>query len=121
MAVNDHAKFGFIIESIATIVESIFRCAAVEALYPSTGSAAAIELDRALVHLYAAILVYLSQAKSYFEQNSASRFIHLPLRIDADARTQSVSLKAGSLARGILMNTSKPSIKRKRTLTGAQH
>jgi hypothetical protein len=62
-----------------------------EALYPLTSSAAATELDRALVHLYAAIMVYLSKAKSYFEQNSASRFIHLPLRIDADAPTQNVN------------------------------
>jgi len=78
VAVNDHAKFGFIVEGIASIVESIFRCAAVEALYPLTGSAAARELERALVHMYAAIMVYLSKAKSYFEQNSASRSIHQP-------------------------------------------
>jgi hypothetical protein len=121
IAVNDHTKFGFIVEGIASIVESIFRCAAVEALYPLTGSAAARELERALVHLYAAIMVYLSKAKSYFEQNSASRSIHQPLRGDADASKQSASSKAGSLAREILMDMSEPSIKRKRALTGAQH
>jgi hypothetical protein len=121
IAVNDHAKFGFIVESIASIAESIFRCAAVEALYPLTSSVAARALERALVHLYTAILVYLSKAKSYFEQNSASWSIRQPLRRDADASKQSASSKTGSLAIEIWKDISKPSIKGKRMLTGAQH
>jgi hypothetical protein len=111
--VNDHEKFAFLVQGIASIVESIFHCAAVEALYPLTGSAAAAELERALVHLYAAIMLYLSKAKSYFKQSSASLFIRLLLRRLADVSEQIAPLKVGFLARGISMNTSKPSIKHK--------
>ena len=38
-----------------------------------SSSAATDELHRALVNLYTAIMIYLSKAKTFFEQNSASK------------------------------------------------
>lgn len=71
MAVNDSDKFAFVVESAASIGEIICRYAVFEDVYLQSPCAAADELQRALVGFYAAILIYLSKVKSYFEQNSA--------------------------------------------------
>ena len=60
------------IEGVASIAELICRYAIVQKYYPQSASTADDELERALIKLYAAIMVYLSKAKSYFNQNSAS-------------------------------------------------
>jgi hypothetical protein len=70
--VNDNAKFAFMIEGVASIAELICRYAIVQEYYTRSTSAAGDELERALIRLYAAIMVYLSKAKSYFDQNFAS-------------------------------------------------
>ena len=61
------------IESAALTAELIPRYAIFEDVYLQSASRATDELRRALVKLYAAILIYLSKAKSYFEQRSASQ------------------------------------------------
>ena len=48
------------------------RYAVFEDVYLQYPSAAANELQKALVRFYAANMIYLSKVKSYFEQNSAS-------------------------------------------------
>jgi hypothetical protein len=60
------------IEEAALIAELICRYAIFEELYLQSASPATDELKRALVQMYAAIMVYLSKAKRYFDQNSAS-------------------------------------------------
>jgi hypothetical protein len=72
IAVNDNAKFAFMIEGVASIAESICRSAVVQEYYPRSASAAGDELERSLIKLYSAIMLYLSKAKCYFDQNSAS-------------------------------------------------
>ncbi|KAH6670150.1 hypothetical protein B0J14DRAFT_517196 [Halenospora varia] len=73
IAINDSDKFSFVVESAASIGEIICRYAVFEDVYLQSPSPATDELQRALVKFYAAIMVYLSKVKSYFEQNSAMR------------------------------------------------
>lgn len=49
------------------------RCAIYESLYLKTGppAAATIALERALTGLYAAVLLYLARAKTFYERNTA--------------------------------------------------
>lgn len=77
MAVNDSKKFGEVIEGIAWIAEIICHYSIVEGLYLNEKSEATKELRRALVKLYAAVLTYLSKAKHYLEQRSASKYVFL--------------------------------------------
>ena len=74
IAVNDSDKFAFVVESAASIGEIICRYAVFEDVYLQSPSPATDELQRALVKFYAAIMIYLSKVKSYFEENSASQF-----------------------------------------------
>ena len=60
-------------DGATTIAEMICRYAIVEDLYLRHKSSEVDELKRALVQLYVAIMVYLSEVKSYFDQNSASQ------------------------------------------------
>lgn len=71
IAINDSDKFSFVVESAASIGEIICRYAVFEDVYLQSPSSAADELQRALVTFYAAIMIYLSKVKSYFEQNSS--------------------------------------------------
>jgi hypothetical protein len=61
-----------VVEGAASIAEMICRYAIVEDLYLLSALLAADELLRALVQLYATIIIYLSKAKAYFHQNSTS-------------------------------------------------
>jgi hypothetical protein len=62
-----------VVEDAASIAEIICRYAVFENVYVQSVSVADDELMRALVRFYAAILIYLSKAKKYFQENSASR------------------------------------------------
>ncbi|MCJ1332013.1 hypothetical protein MMC10_008705 [Thelotrema lepadinum] len=73
--VNDSNKFAAVIEGIEIIAELICRYAIVEDLYPQSSSAAGIELEKALVKLYAAILTCLSRARRYLEERKAARIM----------------------------------------------
>ena len=64
------------VESAAFIGEIICRYAVFEDVYLQYPSAATDELRRALVRFYAAIMIYLSKVRRYFEQSSASSFRH---------------------------------------------
>jgi hypothetical protein len=72
IAVNDIHKHASVVEGLARIAELICRFAVVEELYLQGTSKAAQELDRAVVRLYSSILGYLSQARQYLEQGTAS-------------------------------------------------
>jgi hypothetical protein len=61
-----------VVENAASIGEIICRYAVFENVYLQSPSAADDELQRALVKFYAAIMIYLSKVKSYFDQKSAS-------------------------------------------------
>jgi hypothetical protein len=50
----------------------ISRCAIFEDVYVRSILIADNELEKALIQLYAAILIYLSKATKYFQENSAS-------------------------------------------------
>ncbi|KAF3031622.1 hypothetical protein E8E12_001273 [Didymella heteroderae] len=71
---NDMHKLTLVIEGLAWIAELICRYAVTEALYIQSTSKADQGLERAVVKLYASILGYLSKAKQYFEQSTASQY-----------------------------------------------
>jgi hypothetical protein len=73
IAVNDFEKFDFVVESATSLAEIVCRYAIFEVVYLQSSSPAADELRRALVKMYAAIMIYLSKVRSYFEQKTASK------------------------------------------------
>ena len=73
IAINDIERYVFVVEGATSIAEIICRYAIFEDIYLRSLSAATNELERALVKLYAAIMIYLSKAKSYFDQNTAGK------------------------------------------------
>jgi hypothetical protein len=75
IAVNDYNKFGEVVEGLAWMAELICRHAVLEEIYLRQSSKASEELQRALITLYAAVLVYLTKAKRFLEQNFASKYI----------------------------------------------
>jgi hypothetical protein len=58
---------------MASIAEVICRYAVFENVYLQAISSGDDEFERALIQFYATVLIYLSKAKSYFEENSASQ------------------------------------------------
>jgi hypothetical protein len=72
VAVNDIGQFASVVENMTSVVQLIARYALFENLYLRQDMPAARELEKTVVQLYARILIYLSKAKSYLEQNSAS-------------------------------------------------
>jgi hypothetical protein len=62
-----------VVEGIARIAELICRYFVAEALYLHGTSKAIKDLEKVTVKLYASILGYLSKAKQYFEQGTASQ------------------------------------------------
>ena len=72
------------IESAASIAELICRYAIFESVYLQSPSAAADELQRALVNLYTAIMMYLSKANRYFQQRSIERILKSGLLTTTD-------------------------------------
>jgi len=70
IAVNDHNKFGAVIEGAAWIAELIRKYEIVERLYLQSNSEAIRELEKTLVNFYTWILIYLSKAKRYLEKGS---------------------------------------------------
>jgi hypothetical protein len=62
-------------EDIASITQMISRYVVFEVVYVQSMSTADDELERALIQFYAAILIYLSKAKKYFQENSASVYL----------------------------------------------
>ena len=75
IAVNDIDNFNFVVEGAETIARLIGRCTILQNIYLPRTSMASRELEHALVRLYAAIMVYLSKAKGFFEQNSVKRML----------------------------------------------
>ena len=63
------------VESASSIAEIICRYAIFEDVYLQFPSAATDELQRAVVRLYAGIMIYLSKVKSYFDQNTMCKFV----------------------------------------------
>ena len=72
---NDIEKFAFVIESANCIAEIICRCAIFEEVCWQSPTRATDELQRALIKLYATIMIYLSKARSYFDKKTASKFL----------------------------------------------
>ncbi|KAF2998841.1 hypothetical protein E8E13_002917 [Curvularia kusanoi] len=73
IAVGDAKKSGTMIESLAWIAEIICRYRVTEAMYAQTAGESGDGLRRAVVKLYASILLYLSKANKYFGQKTAER------------------------------------------------
>ncbi|KAK2036992.1 hypothetical protein LZ31DRAFT_482286, partial [Colletotrichum somersetense] len=70
VAVGDLNTYAQLLERTTEIAEIICRNALVERLLSQNQSDGAEELRRALVKLYACILVYLTKARSYYLQNT---------------------------------------------------
>lgn len=87
IVVNDSNKLSAVVEGLARIAECICRYAVIEGFYIQRTTEATRELERTLVKLYTAILVYLSKAKHYLEQGMAKRI----LKSGVLAETQLVS------------------------------
>ncbi|KAK2038169.1 hypothetical protein LZ31DRAFT_132749 [Colletotrichum somersetense] len=75
VAVGDLDTYSSMLERTADIAEFICRNALIESLLKSVSTAAAEELRRALVKLYATILTYLAKARSYYRKNTVARVI----------------------------------------------
>ncbi|KAI1325809.1 hypothetical protein F5Y16DRAFT_253655 [Xylariaceae sp. FL0255] len=65
----------FLLEKIPSIAEQICRCALIEKHLVRSPSPARDELKRALVKLYAAILIFLAQVKAYFQQSTRKQVL----------------------------------------------
>jgi hypothetical protein len=61
-----------LLETTATVAETLCRSTLLEGLLKHARSQAAEELGRALVKLYASILTYLAKARTYYLQNGFS-------------------------------------------------
>jgi hypothetical protein len=66
--------YDFVLESVTSIAETICRCAVLEQVFLRSESAAADELRRAFVKLYANILTYLAKVKACLSDNVASMY-----------------------------------------------
>ncbi|WQF77080.1 Putative NACHT nucleoside triphosphatase, P-loop containing nucleoside triphosphate hydrolase [Colletotrichum destructivum] len=84
VAVGDLDTYSSILERTVDIAELICRNALIESLLKSVSTAAAEELRRALVKLYATILTYLAKARSYYRKNTAARVIKHGVLASAD-------------------------------------
>ena len=122
---NDFTKFAFVVEGATSIAELICRYAIFEDVYLQSPSPAAVELRRALVKLYAAVMIFLSKAKSYFEQNTASKLSHFNGRIQLMRLIERV-LKSGLLGKSDLesyfaaIGTAEETVDRCSNLVGMQ-
>lgn len=76
IAVNDIEKYAFVVEGATLISEIICRYAIFEEVYLQSLSVATDEHQRALIKFYAAIMVYLSKARNYFDQNTAGECVN---------------------------------------------
>ncbi|KAL9613019.1 MAG: hypothetical protein Q9167_002409 [Letrouitia subvulpina] len=72
IAVSDFSTFGSVIENVASISETLCRNSYAEAILHGSVSDVTKEMKNALIRLYAAILIYLSKAKRYFQQKTAN-------------------------------------------------
>ena len=68
MAVNDKKVFGEMLENLEAVSQLIARYAILEDLSSAHDFAARTEFERALVRLYAEILIFLGQAKKHFQR-----------------------------------------------------
>ncbi|KAF2204425.1 hypothetical protein GQ43DRAFT_493965, partial [Delitschia confertaspora ATCC 74209] len=73
IVVNDPNKYATVVEGVDRVAELICRHAVIEDLCLQGTSAATGELERALVKLYAAVLIYLSKTKHYLDQGTVER------------------------------------------------
>ncbi|KAI1288296.1 hypothetical protein F5Y03DRAFT_389192 [Xylaria venustula] len=72
----------FLLEKIPHIAEQICRCELIEKHLIRFLSSAVVELKRALVILYAAILTFLAQVKTYFQRTTKSTLEHISTQFD---------------------------------------
>ena len=70
---SDINTFSFLVEEIERTCRMISRYAMFEEIYLCRTSSSTDELKEALTRLYASILLYLSKAKSFFEQKTACK------------------------------------------------
>jgi hypothetical protein len=70
-ATSDINKYGAMLESIEVVVSAISRYTLIEQIYCwDSTSEASQQLQRSVVKVYSAILVFLCKAKKYFAQNT---------------------------------------------------
>ncbi len=75
IAVGDIVKFDFVVSGAESIARMIGRFAIFEEIYLRHTSKTSMELENALVRLYSTVLVYLSKAKTFFDQSSPKRLL----------------------------------------------
>jgi hypothetical protein len=76
IAVSDDQTFGAMAEGLELVSKLITRSKIVEELYLLKLSSMKSQLQKALVALYTAILIYLGKAGSYYKESTAGK--HLP-------------------------------------------
>lgn len=94
IAVNDCQKFGALLEGMERTAYLISRYAIFEELYLHNQLSSFDGLERTLIELYATVLLYLSKARCYYDQNTVctlKRVQHarydLPTKSDVAVRT----------------------------------
>jgi hypothetical protein len=70
-AVSDQRAFGDTVESLETIARLVTQYAVFESLYLGKTTRIQVEMEGALVVLYAEVLKYLARAKLYFQKSTA--------------------------------------------------
>ncbi|KAI0186445.1 hypothetical protein F4808DRAFT_128352 [Astrocystis sublimbata] len=75
VCVDHFETHDFLLEKIPRVAEQICRCELIEKHLIRSPSPTVDELKRALVTLYAAILIFLAQVKTYFQQTTKSTSI----------------------------------------------
>ncbi|KAI1860458.1 hypothetical protein JX265_009857 [Neoarthrinium moseri] len=75
ICIDDFKTYDFLLEKIPVIVHQLCRSALMEELLAHTPRAAASELERALVKLHSATIMYLARTKAYWEQSTRKRIL----------------------------------------------
>ena len=75
---NDSQTFGVMAEGIELVSNLITRYTIVECLYLRKPSMAKSQLTQALLEVYSAVLVYLSNAKRFYERSTPGTIMKLP-------------------------------------------
>ncbi|KAI1864951.1 uncharacterized protein JN550_008497 [Neoarthrinium moseri] len=75
ICIDDFKTYDFLVEKIPVIVRQLCRSALMEELLAHTPRAAASELERALIKLHSATIMYLARTKAYWEQSTRKRIL----------------------------------------------
>ncbi|KAF9891898.1 hypothetical protein FE257_002861 [Aspergillus nanangensis] len=87
VAISDVKTMELILEHVVALAEIVCRYAVFEDLFLTSPSAAASELEKAVLGLYTKIMLYLAKSKAYFHDNTVKRSMKNMLLMTPDLQT----------------------------------